>query len=59
MKEAIAKIWGLDEWKNQKENRRVDGGDKRRIENKNGGKTLTGKKAAAVEVEPELKEKKK
>jgi|8_EtaG_2_1085327.scaffolds.fasta_scaffold00399_14 hypothetical protein len=59
MKEAIAKIWGLDEWKNQKENRRVDGGDKRRTENKNGGRTLTGKKAAAVEVEPELKEKKK
>ncbi len=61
MKEAIAKIWGLDEWKNgvKKENRRVNGGDKRRTENKNGGRTLTGKKAAAVEVEPELKEKKK
>ena len=61
MKEAIAKIWGLDEWKNgvKKENRRVNGGDKRRTENKNGGRTLTGKKAAAVEVDPTIKEKKK
>ena len=51
MKEAIAKIWGLDEWKDQKENRST--------ENKNGGRTLTGKKAAAVEVDPTIKEKKK
>ena len=61
MKEALAQVWGLDEWKNgvKKENRRVAGGDKRRTENKTGGRTLTGKKAAAVEVDPTIKEKKK
>ena len=38
MRQALAKVWGLDEWKNTKENRRVDGGDKRRSENKIGDK---------------------
>ena len=58
MKEALAKVWGLDEWKNTKENRRVDGGDKRRTEQKKGGKTDTGGKMAEVEIDPELKDKK-
>ena len=59
MRQALAKVWGLDEWKNTKENRRVDGGDKRRTENKKGGKTDTGGKRAEVEIDPELKEKNK
>jgi len=58
MKEALAKVWGLDEWKNTKENRRVSGGDRRRTENKKGGKTDTGGKMAEVEIDPELKDKK-
>ena len=67
MREALAKVWGLDEWKNgvKKENRRVVGGDKRRGENKDltqevkNGKTMTGKKVASVEMNPTIKEKKK
>ena len=59
MKQALAQVWGLDEWKNTKENRRVDGGDKRRTENKKGGKTDTGGKRAEGEIDPELKEKNK
>ena len=67
MREALAKVWGLDEWKNgvKKENRRVVGGDKRRGENKDltkevkDGKTMTGKKVASVEMNPTIKEKAK
>ena len=59
MKQALAQVWGLDEWKNTKENRRVDGGDKRRTESKKNGKTDTGGKMAEVEIDPELKEKNK
>ena len=58
MKEALAKVWGLDEWKNTKENRRVDGGDKRRIENKvKSGKTITGKTSDVIDLKPTTEEK--
>jgi hypothetical protein len=58
MKEALAKVWGLDEWKNTKENRRVDGGDKRRLENKvKSGKTITGKTSDVIDLKPTTEEK--
>ena len=49
MKAALAKVWGVDE-KTKKEN------DDKEIK---GGKTLTGKKAASVDIDPDLDEKKK
>jgi len=58
MKEALAKVWGLDEWKNTKENRRVSGGDKRRLENKvKSGKTITGKTSDVIDLKPTTEEK--
>ena len=58
MKETLAKVWGLDEWKNTKENRRVDGGDKRRLENKvKSGKTITGKTSDVIDLKPTTEEK--
>ena len=49
MKQALAQVWGLDEWKNTKEDHQ---------EKKKGGKTDTGGKMAEVEIDPELKDKK-
>ena len=49
MREALAKVWGLDEGKNpfdKKEEKKED---------KNSKKTMTGKEPTSVEVDPELK----
>jgi len=53
MREALAKMWGIDEGKNpfdKKEDKKY---------NKKEGKTMTGKPETKVEVEPEVNEKKK
>ena len=50
MREALAKVWGLDEGKNpfdKKEEKKED---------KNSKKTMTGKEPTSVEVDPELNE---
>ena len=49
MREALAKVWGLDEGKSpfdKKEEKKED---------KNSKKTMTGKEPTSVEVDPELK----
>ena len=48
MREALAKVWGVDEGKNPFKK-----------EDKKGDKTLTGKKVASVDVNPTIKEKTK
>jgi len=68
MKEALAKVWGLDEWISQGGSRkRVSEGDKRRKENtikngkslkEKGGKTATGEKKDEIDLNPEIGEKK-
>ena len=52
MREALAKMWGIDEGKNpfdKKEDKKY---------NKKEGKTLTGKPETKVEVEPKMEKKK-
>ena len=52
MREALAKMWGIDEGKNpfdKKENKKY---------NKKEGKTLTGKPETKIEVEPKMEKKK-
>ena len=49
MKEALAKVWGLEEEKDKKD----------LTKEMKGGKTLTGKKVDEVDVEPKMSEKKK
>ena len=69
MKEALAKVWGLDEWISQGGSRkRVSEGDKRRKENrimngkslkeKENKKTATGEKSDEIDLNPEIGEKK-
>ena len=53
MREALAKMWGIDEGKNPFDKKE----DKKH--NKKEGKTMTGKPETKVEVEPEVNEKKK
>ena len=48
MREALAKVWGFDEGKSPFQN-----------EDKKGGKTLTGKKVASIDINPTIKEKTK
>ena len=48
MREALAKVWGFDEGKSPFKN-----------EDKKGGKTLTGKKVASIDINPTIKEKTK
>ena len=48
MREALAKVWGVDEGKNPFKK-----------EDKKDGKTMTGKKVASVDVNPTIKEKTK
>ena len=48
MKEALAKVWGLDEAKKE---------EKDLTKEAKGGKTMTGKKANEIDVTPEIKEK--
>ena len=48
MKEALAKVWGLDEAKKE---------EKDLTNELKGGKTMTGKKANEVDVKPEIKDK--
>ena len=66
MKEALAKVWSLDEFITKDGvRRRVSEGDKRRSENneKKGltkvlknGKTMTGKKSAQIDMKPKIKD---
>lgn len=49
MKEALAKVWGLEEEKDKKD----------LTKEMKGGKTLTGKKVDEVDVEPKMNEKKR
>jgi hypothetical protein len=49
MKEALAKVWGLEEEKDKKA----------LTKEMKGGKTLTGKKVDEVDVEPKMNEKKR
>ena len=59
MKEALAKVWGLNEEDEEERAFSLDKDDKeKKVKGKN-GKTETGKKAAAVDVNPDIKEKKK
>ena len=59
MKEALAKVWGLNEEDEEESAFSLDKDDKeKKVKGKN-GKTETGKKAAAVDVNPDIKEKKK
>ena len=54
MREALAKVWGMDEGKSPFEN-----DDKKMKEKKEkNGKTMTGKPMTKVDVEPDMKEKK-
>ena len=48
MKEALAKVWGLDEAKKE---------EKDLTNELKGDKTMTGKKANPVDVKPEIKDK--
>ena len=55
MREALAKMWGIDE----KNNRNPFDKKEDKKYNKKEGKTMTGKPETKVEVEPEVNEKKK
>jgi len=50
MKEALAKVWGLDEAKEEKE-------EKSLTKKVKGGKTMTGDNADEIDLKPEIKEK--
>ena len=66
MKEALAKVWSLDEFITKDGvRRRVSEGDKRRSENNvkkdltkvlKDGKTMTGKKSAQIDMKPKIKD---
>ena len=66
MKEALAKVWSLDEFITKDGvRRRVSEGDKRRSENNEkkdltkvlkNGKTMTGKKSAQIDMKPKIKD---
>jgi len=53
MKEALAKVWGLEEEKDKKDLTKED-----LTKELKGGKTLTGKESDTVDVEPKLEKKK-
>ena len=55
MREALAKMWGIDEGKNPFDKKE----EKKYNKEKKEGKTMTGKPETKVEVEPEVNEKKK
>ena len=54
MREALAKMWGIDEGKNPFDKKE----DKKYTKGKSEGKTLTGKSETKVEVEPKMEKKK-
>ena len=54
MREALAKMWGIDEGKNP-----FDKKEQKKYNGKKEGKTMTGKPETKVEVEPEVNEKNK
>ena len=66
MKEALAKVWSLDEFITKDGvRRRVSEGDKRRSENNEkkdltkvlkNGKTMTGKKSAGIDMKPKIED---
>jgi len=51
MREALAKVWGMDEGKSPFDK-------KEEVKSKKEGKTMTGKPMTKVDVEPDMKEKK-
>ena len=53
MKEALAKVWGLDESESSVKKEKKD-----LTKELKGGKTLTGKESDTVDVEPKLEKKK-
>ena len=55
MREALAKMWGIEE----KNNKNPFDNVKEKKYNGKEGKTMTGKPETKVEVEPEVNEKKK
>ena len=55
MREALAKMWGIEEGKNPFDKKE----EKKYNKEKKEGKTMTGKPETKVEVEPEVNEKKK
>ena len=52
MREALAKMWGIDEGKSPFETK------EEKKTSKKEGKTMTGKPMTKVDVEPDMKEKK-
>ena len=56
MREALAKMWGIEEGKNPFDKKKEEGYNK--VKNKKEGKTLTGKAETKVEVEPKMEKKK-
>ena len=56
MREALAKMWGIEEGKNPFDKKKEEGYNK--VKNKKEGKTLTGKSETKVEVEPKMEKKK-
>ena len=54
MREALAKMWGIEEKNNKNP---FDNMKEKKYNNKKEGKTLTGKPETKVEVNPKLNEK--
>ena len=54
MKEALAKIWGMEEGNNPFIKKEDD--DKALTKNAKSGKTMTGKKAAIIDTKPKIKD---
>jgi hypothetical protein len=54
MKEALAKIWGMEEGKNPFIKKEDD--DKALTKDAKSGKTMTGKKAAIIDTKPKIKD---
>jgi hypothetical protein len=57
MREALAKVWGMDEGKSPFESF-ATGDQKMKEKKQKNGKTMTGKPMTKVDVEPDMKEKK-
>ena len=54
MREALAKMWGIEEGKNP-----FDNGKEKKYNGKKEGKTMTGKPETKIEVEPKMEKKNK
>jgi hypothetical protein len=58
MREALAKMWGIEEGKNPFDKKKEEGYNKDKDKDKKEGKTLTGKSQTKVEIEPKMEKKK-